>query len=151
MSVALDESPIAVRIGDRTFQVGPLRVRHLAALERQVLAARVNLAAQLAELLAGLDDRQQEIVLTRAYDSLARPPRIETGELEAYLATRAGLAEALWQSIRELEPGTDHDEFLGLLDALPANQWGDLQTKAERALRIPWGNRQGQSEAATSG
>jgi hypothetical protein len=151
MSAALDEGPTAVRIGERTFQVGPLRVRHLAALERLILAERVNPTGPLAELLVGLDERQQEIVLTRAYDALTRPPRIEAGELEAYLATRAGLTEALWQSIRELEPGTDRDEFSTLLDGLPADQWGDLQTAVERALRIPWGNGQGQREAATSG
>jgi hypothetical protein len=148
MSVVFDESPTAVRIGERTFQVGPLRVRHLAALERQVLAERVNPAAQLPELLAGLDERQQELLLTCAYDALVRPPRVEERELEAYLATRCGLAEALWQSIRELEAGADRDEFSVLLDALPADQWGDLEQSAVRALRISWGNRQGQSEAA---
>ena len=150
MSVALDESATVIEIGGRPLLVGPLRVRHLAALERRTLADRVNPLQRLPEALAGLETRQQEMLLGQVFELLSRGPRVAEGELEAYLDTRAGLLEALWLSAHELEPELEQSELAERFDSLPAQELADLRTRAEAALRLPWGNAAGQADDATS-
>lgn len=150
MSVALDESATVVEIGGRRLLVGPLRVRHLAALERRVLAERVDPLPRLPAALVGLEPNQQEILLGQAFDLLSRSPRVAEGELEAYLDTPAGLLEALWLTAHELEPTLARSELAERFDALPARELADLHTRAEAALRLPWGNAAGQADDATN-
>jgi hypothetical protein len=142
---ALDEQAVAVSIGGREHGVGPLRVRHLAALERRVLESRVDPLPRLPAALEGLSERQQELLLGRVYDALSRAPRVSDGELEEFLETRAGFAEALWLCACDNEPRLDRKDLLEALDALPADELSAVRREALRAMRIPWGNGRGQA------
>lgn len=146
MSVALDESVAVVSIGGRALQVGPLRVRHLAALERRLLAARVDPLPHLSTALAGLDAGQQEILLGHVYDTLSRPARLADGELAAYLETPEGLGEALWQSAHEADPSLAREDFWVWWEDQQADSFAELRRQAFSALRIPWGNGAGQAQ-----
>ncbi len=150
MSVAWDESVAVVACGGRALRVGPLRVRHLAALERRLLAARVDPLPQLPAALAGLDARQQELLLGHVYDTLSRPARLAEGELAAFLETPEGLGEALWQSAHEAEPALEHEDFWAWWEDQPADSFDSLRQRAFAALRIPWGNGAGQAQSATT-
>ncbi|MFO0899331.1 MAG: hypothetical protein U0836_18050 [Pirellulales bacterium] len=150
MSVALDESVAVVACGGRALRVGPLRVRHLAALERRLLAARVDPLPQLPAALAVLDVRQQEALLGHVYDALSRPARLAEGELAAYLETPEGLGEALWHSAHDADPALERDEFLTWWEDQPADSFDELRRRAFAALRIPWGNGAGQAQSATT-
>lgn len=142
---ALDEQPVTVSIGGRVCRVGPLRVRHLAALERRLLESRVDPLPRLPAALDGLSERQQELLLGRAFDALSRPPRLADGELEEFLETRAGFAEALCLCAGEEEPQWDRNDLLAALDALPADELSKVRRAALRAMRIPWGNAAGRA------
>jgi hypothetical protein len=147
---ALDESATALWIGGREFRVGPLRVRHLAALERRILEERVDPLPGLSAALESLTERQQEMLLGRAYDALARGPRVAEGELEAFCESRIGLAEALWLCIHEREPAIHREDLDAAIGSLPARELEELQRQAERAMRLPWGNGRGQAQDAPS-
>lgn len=146
MSVAFDESVAVVSIGGRALRVGPLRVRHLAALERWLLAARVDPLPRLPAVLGGLDVRQQEALLGHVYDALSRPARLTEGELAAYLETPEGLGEALWHSAHEAEPALEREDFWVWWEDQPADSFDALRRQAFAALRIPWGNGAGQAQ-----
>lgn len=142
----LDVSPALLVLGGRTFRISPLRVRHLAALERTLIESREDPWRDLPARLACLDPAQQQALLAHAYDEASRRQRATHLEVDEYFHTREGFLQALWLCARENESELRYEDFVALVDEMPAAEWTEKIDAALAAMRLAAGNRCGQAE-----
>jgi len=142
---ACDTNPGAdnIKIGNRRFMCTEFKARHLAAIEKEVLAVRSDPLAEIIPQLNQLTETQQEVILSMAYEQLSRTPTVTEGEIEAYLQSINGFSHALWLCIHDLQPNVSREDIIAEVGDLSTNSLNRLSIDALHAMRLELGQELG--------
>lgn len=133
------ESTREATIAGRSFQMGPLRLRHLAEIQRAASELRREEAGDLLARAAEASGPARRELLDRAYSDLRRSTA-DAKDVEQYLSTTVGAARIAWLCIRDATPEVELADVEAALSEVKASEAPSVVETLREAMGLPAGN-----------
>ncbi len=146
----LDRGNDALVLGTTRLRLRRLRVRDLAELQRELARARPDPLQAVLEHWPKLPEASREALLKAAYDELLRVERVSWADVEEYLATPSGFAQAIWLAAREAQADVTLEAVRNMVDGLLPDEFSRCVEAGWKALGLDSGNGEGQVSASTA-
>jgi hypothetical protein len=134
-----------VEIEGRTYRLGPLTLKDYGEIENRIIARRPDPVALVLQSLHGLNPRQQEFLLGRAYDRAAAARQATIAELDLWKRTPEGVCYLFWLMVRKGHPEITFERAAELVEHLATAVREELPRRADD-VGLPRGNRSGQAQ-----
>ena len=135
----------SVTVAGRTYRLAPLTLADYGEIENRLLARRPDPLAVAVEKLDGLDEKQQEFLLGRAYDRAVSTRLMTAGELEQWRKTPEGLCYRFWLMARKAQPQLTLEEAAEVVGQLLDEDEATFRRRMDDCGAAPVGNCSGRA------
>ncbi len=135
-----------VTAAGRTYRLAPLTLSDYGEIENRILARRPDPLAVALQALDGLDEKQQESLLGRAYDRAVSARLMTAAEFQKWRETPDGLCYRFWLMARKAQPGLTLEEAAEAVGQLLDEDETLLRRRIDDCSGPPVGNSPGRAQ-----